>query len=465
MSNPVGPPDPLALIRSRPYAMLLLVVAALGVPIAVIAYFILKLIALMQQWVFTDLPNDLGFSSAPTWWPVVPLTVAGVVVGLTIRLLPGRGGELPVEGFHPGGMPKPVNLPGVAVTAVVSIGLGAVIGPEAPLIAIGAGLAFLMVRPIRNMPDSARAVVAASGSFAAISTMLGTPLAAAFLLMEASGLGGALATAALLPGLLAAGIGALIFTGLDSATGFGTFSLAIPNLPSVGAPTVAEFGYAVALGAVAAGLCWAIRRLATTLGGVLARHLVAYTTVVGVGIAVLAIIYAEATGHPTSDVLFSGQVALPHLVDNSAEYSVGALLMLIACKGLAYSGALVGFRGGPTFPALFLGAAGGVAASHLPGLTLIGGVAIGLGAMTVGILRLPFTAVLLTTLFLGSDAFAVIPLTIVAVVVSHVVTARIAAPTASAPVPGQRAAPSDPVTISPGAGDADPSGHEQHHVA
>jgi hypothetical protein len=33
-------------------------------------------------------------------------------------------------------------------------------------------------------------------------------------------------------GLLAAGIGALIFTGLDRLTGFGTFSLAVPHVPA-----------------------------------------------------------------------------------------------------------------------------------------------------------------------------------------------------------------------------------------
>jgi H+/Cl- antiporter ClcA len=428
MTEPVGPPDPLALIRSRPYAMLLLLAAAIGAPVAIAAYFFLKLIDVTQHWVFTDLPGELGFSSEPTWWPLIPLAVAGVVVGLTVGFLPGRGGEVPIEGFHPGTTPKPVNLPGIALAALASIGLGAVIGPEGPLVALGGGLAFAMVRWIRKMPDNARNVVAASGSFAAISTLLGTPLAAAFLLMEASGLGGAMATAVLLPGLLAAGVGALIFTGLDSATGFGTFSLTIPALPPAGTPTVAEFAYAVALGVVAAGLCWLIRRLATTLGGIVTRHLVAYTTVVGLAIATLAIVYAEVTGHATSDVLFSGQTTLPKLVDNSAAYSVGALLLLMLCKGLAYSGALVGFRGGPTFPALFLGAAGGVAASHLPGLTLVAGVAIGLGAMAAGMLRLPLTAVLLTALFLGSEAFAVIPLTIVAVVVTHVLTVRVTAP-------------------------------------
>ncbi len=66
------------------------------------------------------------------------------------------------------------------------------------------------------MPAQATAVVAAAGSFAAISTLLGSPIVGAFLLMEASGLGGPMLGVVLLPGLLASGVGALMFVGLDA---------------------------------------------------------------------------------------------------------------------------------------------------------------------------------------------------------------------------------------------------------
>ena len=68
-------------------------------------------------------------------------------------------------------------------------------------------------------------------------------------------------------------------------------------------------------------------------------------------------------------MLFSGQDQLGPLVTSSASYTVGALLLLIACKALAYGASLSGFRGGPIFPAMFIGAAGGMAMSHLPGTT------------------------------------------------------------------------------------------------
>src|SRR6478752_10135093 len=135
--------DPFAMLRSRSYVMLLVFAAVLGVPIAAAALAFLQLVSHMQTWVFTDLPSGLGFDTVPTWWPIVPLVVAGFLVGAIIRYLPGRGGHSPADGFHAGAPPAPIELPGVLFAALVSLGLGAVIGPEAPLIALGGGLAAL----------------------------------------------------------------------------------------------------------------------------------------------------------------------------------------------------------------------------------------------------------------------------------------------------------------------------------
>jgi hypothetical protein len=146
------------------------------------------------------------------------------------------------------------------------------------------------------------------------------------------------------------------------------------------------------------------------------------TPLAGLAIAGLAIAYTSGSGKPSSDVLFSGQSALPPLVENSARYTVGTLGLLVVCKGIAYLLSLAAFRGGPTFPAMFVGGAGGIALSHLPGLPLVAGVAIGIAGMTAAMLQLPITAVLLTTLFLGIDGIMVMPLVIVAVVVAFVLT-------------------------------------------
>ena len=72
-------------------------------------------------------------------------------------------------------------------------------------------------------------MMASAGSFAAVSTLLGSPILGAFLIMEVAGVGGATLSLVALPGLLASGIGALIFLGLDNWTGLGTFSLALTH--------------------------------------------------------------------------------------------------------------------------------------------------------------------------------------------------------------------------------------------
>jgi hypothetical protein len=101
---------------------------------------------------------------------------------------------------------------------------------------------------------------------------------------------------------------------------------------------------------------------------------------------------------------------------------------------------------------MFIGAAGGIALSHLPGLPLIDGVGLGIGAMLVVMLGgMPLTAVLLTIVFLASDATDLISVVIVAVVVAWVASAHLArwlplpssAPADGAAVPAPRAGAAD----------------------
>ncbi|MEU9073834.1 chloride channel protein [Kitasatospora sp. NPDC004745] len=443
-TGPTGPAaasqDPLAMVRSPGYLVVLALSALLGVPISAGAFGFLALVSELQSLVFDDLPKGLGFHGTPDWWPIPLLAVAGVLVALTIRYLPGGGGHRPAEGLKTGGTPSFTSVPGVAVAAIVSLSLGVVLGPEAPLIALGGGLAVGAVRLLkRDAPPSAVSVIGAAGSFAAISELLGSPLVGAFLLMEASGLGGPVMGVVLVPGLLAAGIGSLIFTGLGTWTGLGTYSLTLNQVPAAGRPTLGEFGWAILAGVVAALLGEAIRRSSLALQGVVDRHRLPLTVLMGVAVGVIALVYAVITDRPATGVLFSGQDALGPLLDQSAGYTAATLLVLLVCKSLAYCASLCAFRGGPVFPAVFVGATGGLALSHLPGLGTTAGFAIGMGAMTVAMLKLPMTATMLATLLLGEAGLTVVPLVIVAVVVAYVGTLRLArlpggpAPEASSP--------------------------------
>jgi H+/Cl- antiporter ClcA len=417
------PPEPMEMLRSRSYLALLVLGAITGVPVAVVAYFFLKVVGEVQEYLFTTLPSDL-FDGTPMWWPVPWLMLSGLLVAATIRFLPGTGGHEPSEGFKSVGALPPIELPGVLLAALATLGLGAVLGPEAPLIAIGSGMGGLIVHLIKkDAPAQATVVIAAAGSFAAISTLLGSPILGAFLLMEVVGIGGPMLGVILLPGLLAAGIGALIFVGLDSWTGFGTFSLTVPNIPAFTTPEGVQFLWAIVIGLAAAGLGAVISRASRLLAALVARRRLLVSPLVGLAVGLSAMGFAQVTGRETTEVLFSGQDSLPTLIASASTWSLGALVALMAFKSLAYTFSLSAFRGGPIFPGMFIGAAGGMALSHFAGLPMIAGVGMGIGAMTVAMLRLPLTSVLLSAVFLAADAMALVPLIIVAVVVSYVASA------------------------------------------
>jgi H+/Cl- antiporter ClcA len=422
--------DHVAVLRSKPYLSALVLAALLGVPISVVAYGFLALTVKLQEAIFEDLPGDLFTGTTPAWWPLPWLVLCGVLTAAVVRYLPGNGGHSPALGFQMGGGP-PVDreLPGVVLAALATLSLGAVLGPEAPLIAIGGGLAALTVRLVnREAPPMALTIMAAAGSFAAVSTLLGSPLLGAFLIMEAAGIGGTTLSLVALPGLLSSGIGALVFTGLNDWTGLGTFSLALPTVPPAANPTISTMGWSLVLGAAAVPIGWAITWVALSLRPIVHRSRVLVTAGLGLLVGLIAMAYQLITDHSFTQVVFSGEEALPELVAHATEYSVGTLLVLALCKSAAYALSLSAFRGGPVFPAILVGGALGIAASELPGMDLASSIAVGIGAMSTTMLRLPLTATLLAVVLLGADGIAVTPAVITAVVAAFVVSGLLPEP-------------------------------------
>ena len=137
--------DPMAMLRTRSYVQLLVLAALIGAPDLGRGLRLPQAGGLLQNWCFTSLPDELGFTGTPVWWPLPLLAVAGVLVGSTITYLPGTAGHKPAEGFKAGGAPTPAELPGVFLASLATLCLGVVLGPEAPLIAIGGGLGALAV--------------------------------------------------------------------------------------------------------------------------------------------------------------------------------------------------------------------------------------------------------------------------------------------------------------------------------
>lgn len=428
------PADPSSTLRSTGFVVLLLLAAVVGLVVSFAAWGFLELVHQIQTGVFTDLPRDLGYHhGAPLWWSLPVLAIAGAVAAVAIVRLPGQGGHVPAEGLKTG-TTEPVELPGVILAALATLGLGLVLGPEAPLIALGGGLGILSVRLARrDVPPQVSVVMAASGTFAAVSLIFTSPLIAAVILIEATGLGGRRLPLVLLPGLLAAGIGSLVSIGMGSWTGLSTsaYSLGPLSLPAFARPTIADFGWTIPLAIAVAVITFVITRFARELHGLVMLRPFLLLPAAGLAVAGLAIAFSQATDKGVEQVLFSGQDALGPLVTGAGTWSLSALALLIVFKGLAWGISLGSFRGGPTFPAIFLGAAGGLMASHLPGFATTPAVAVGIGAAVVAVLRLPLSAVVLAALLTADAGPGASPLVIVGVVVAYLTTLVLSGPQTS----------------------------------
>jgi H+/Cl- antiporter ClcA len=421
---PAGP-DPASVLRSRAFVGLLALAAVTGLVASLAAWGFLELIHQVQVGVYDKLPGELGYDNgAPLWWPLPVLGVAGVLVAVAIVRLPGEGGHVPANGLS-AGVTQPVDLPGVMLAAVAGIGLGVVLGPEAPLIALGSGLGILVMRRVRrDAPDEVAAVMAAAGTFAALAMIFESPLIAAVIVIEAAGLGGPRLPVVLVPGLLAAGIGSLLLVGMGSWTGLSSADIALGtlDLPSFARPDVSDFAWTIPLAMVIAVVAFVVIRLAKVAHGLVMRRPFVLIPAAALVVAGLAIAFAETTDKGSNEVLFSGQDSVGSLVSGAGGWSLSALALLLVFKGVAWTISLGSFRGGPVFPALFLGAAAGVMAARLPGFSITPAVAVGMGAAVASVLRLPLAAVVLSILLTSNSGPGGAPLVIVGVVVAYVTT-------------------------------------------
>jgi H+/Cl- antiporter ClcA len=385
--------------------------ALVGIPAALLAVGFIALVHELEQWLWVDLPDALGASSPP-WYLVIGLPLVGALLVLLARTrLPGDGGHSPIAGID--ATPTPLAYgPGVALAALGSLPFGAVLGPEAPLIALGSVVGIGLTSRVR-LGEQERAVVATAGSFAAIAALFGGPLVAGMLLLEAGVSRGAALIAALLPGLVAAAIGSTIFIGFGNWGGIHAAQLTVPDLPAYRGTHVLDLLLAVAIGVLAAVLLAAVHRLGHITAARGTARLGTAGLLLGGALAVgLIAQFADVLGADSQDVLFSGQTSVAGLV---VEGSFGIVLLLLLAKSLAYAICLsCGFRGGPVFPAIFIGVALATLAVIVFDVSPTLAVSVGTAAGMAGATRLLFAPVLFATLLTGSEGLDAAPAAVLA---------------------------------------------------
>jgi H+/Cl- antiporter ClcA len=402
-------PTPLKLqIRSFVLAILVGLVAATA------ASFFMWIVDGGQELFYKKLPETFGWDQLPGWWVLVLLLVGAAVV-FVARRLPGATGGSPLSGFHFTNPPS--WAPGILLAALGTLVFGASLGPEGPLIVLGSAIGAILVK--RMVSDDVTKLAMLLGGMAAIGTIFGNPFVAAFMLLEFAAMG-ALPAAALVPAFVSLGAGYVTLVGWGSWTGFGVHVLSVPGLPAY--PTIQPddliAGLIVAL--VVAVLAALARELGERTNALGIKRPTVVLFAAAVITALVAIVVHSVWDVPFDQILFSGQSGMAGLV---TETSAAAVLAIVIGKLIVYGIALGGgFRGGPVFPATFIGVGFGVLASiAFTNLSVSAMAAVGISAAATVMLRLPFTSGMLAMLLIGGAGAGIAPFAIMGAVVGFII--------------------------------------------
>ncbi len=384
-----GPAAP----RARQVAVLCAIAIAVGLVAGLGASIFVKVEHTLQHFLWTDLPDLLGYAAAP-WWLVIVLLVTGALITFGAMKLPGHAGHSPLDGFGLDIGPREVL--SVILAALGSLSFGAVLGPEAPLMAIGTALGALA---FRNPQSPVRMVMMLAGGMAAVGAIFGNPLITAILLLEfAVAAGGALATAPVLMAALAAlASGYALQVGVESWSGLGEAALGLPGLPPYPDVQVIDVAWAIPLAVVVAIVAILARIAGEEVAAVAKRAPLQTIVTAGVVVALCAVAVSELTGEGLDLVLFSGQSAMPAYLGIT---SLSTAAVVLVGKYIAYAASLGGgFRGGQIFPAIALGALVATMCSLLiDGTSVSALAATAIAASTAAMIRLPFMATLLAVM-------------------------------------------------------------------
>jgi H+/Cl- antiporter ClcA len=290
-------------------------------------------------------------------WRLAILVAAGCLVGLIIRLLgPSGSVDAMVDNIHVhGGHHALRPLRSLIPAALVCVGAGGTLGPEAPLVETNGTLAtWIAMRLGLERPD--RRVVTIAGMASALAVLFGAPFGAAVFALELPHRRGMEYSEAILPACTGATIGWAVDCVLrahdwEPVWSFGPIGHIGPSSVAwgalagvVGAAIGTAFSYGVR-GAmrVCALLPGAVR---PALGGL------------ALGLLSLVSVYALSNGE--------------FQFDDLGGLATGTILVAAACKFLgALIASATGWKGGFIIPLFFIGGAAGLAMSRWLGVPAV----------------------------------------------------------------------------------------------
>ena len=320
-------------------------------------------------------------------WPLVLLTIAGVLIGLVIKFFGQNGGlGIAQSQYAQTGRINPRKVPSIMLQAFISLWSGAAVGPEGPLTFLTGGFGSYLSDRLRLKKDDVQVLVYSSiaGGFGGFfgSPVIGAVGAIEYMFIKELDL-----TRHLIPGLLAAAVGYGVYSAILQDSFLGIYSF-----PDYDSPRLVDLWWALLVGIIAGfvGIMFKlVFGIVQRVFAPLAKRPVSRAVIGGIVIGLIG------TFLPLT--LYSGQNQLLQIIHNPAAFGIGLLLIMVVVKALLTSTSLTtGFEGGPIFPLFFIGGCLGLAISK--GLTFIPegvGVTVGMAAVACAVFPLPLTVALL----------------------------------------------------------------------
>jgi len=391
--------DDKEIIGQSDYIKLLILVAVVAVPVALLTLIFLGLYTKGGELVKETLPAALNISQPV--FTILVATLGGLLVGLCLRYLGVRHGESLQKEMEAGRVPYK-GVPAFVLTALIGLTSGASLGPEGPLGHMGAAAASWVAERLKLPKEKAR-ILTLSGISSAFGGYLVSPIGGAFMSMEFTGS----LTYPIYTNLLAAIIAALFGT-LVMLSFTGVVPRGLLDFPEYSGLQWIHILYAVIFGLV--GLIWAF--LFKIVFGSITRL---FTPLNRFGILkpVIGGLIFGLIGAWLPLTLYSGEEELNTILAEGTQIGVAMLLLLAVVKLITLSVCMSsGFPGGFVFPLFFsagsLGYAIHLLFPFIPLDVAMIGIMAGIGG---AVMRMPLTVMVVMMVMSAPTA---LPISVVA---------------------------------------------------
>lgn len=345
-----------------------------GVVGLILGYVALLLVNAGIGLIWDDIPAS--WDTTPAWYVIGILLIAAVLV-YVVRRFVGDTGHSPIGGIAVSPL-TPKDYVGAILAIFASLWGGIVLGPEVALVATGSMVGTVTAKSMGFTDAASQKKVVGVGALGAILALLVGPILAG--------------------------------------------SVQLGSTPT--SIELAQLGWAIPI-AIIATLAVTLSRVVAALLARAAGHGPHLPILIGAAlvVAVSALLLQAWTGESVLFILTSGEEMITELPTLTSVSTVVAVLIL---KSIAYAVSLgAGFRGGPFFPAMFVGAASGLLIALLipNGPSVPAALVVGVVAATIATAPMKWPIAIVLGLVIGfvMGTWTLVPAAVLAAVVARAI--------------------------------------------